>query len=86
MYIKILSNDDSYAWGGTLRPEKVTVGKLYEVLEVHSWRGYKTYAIHPDHVTLGTWWIHEEDESGNSLRHHFLVLSNTMCNLPLLGV
>ncbi len=86
MYIKIISNNDSYTWGGTLRPEKVTVGKLYEVLEVHSLRGYKAYAIHPDRTSLDTWWIHEEDERGNSLRHHFVVLSNTMHNLPLLGV
>jgi len=86
MYIKILSNNNSNTWGGTLRPEKVTVGKLYEVLEIHNVRRYNAYAIHPDRPTDGTWWIHEEDESGNSLRHHFLVLSNTMCNLPLLGV
>jgi len=87
MYIKILSNDNSHTWGGTLRPEKVTPGKIYEVLEVREMRGYKAYAIRPDDsMFVGSWWIYEEDENGKSLRHHFVVLSNLMFDLPVIGV
>lgn len=87
MYLKILSNDDSWDWGGHLRPEKVTVGKIYEVLRTHkTTSGHMAYEIHPDNDVFGTWWVHEEDDHGHNMRHHFIIFDKLTVYAKIIGV